>query len=254
MEVFDGKALRLADYERIFRYGVPRVSGTELSRDIARDVAQLAHKHGFRLSHSERHDGWVAAHRDVIVNGTWREYHEHVLDSAPAVGDPHPYSGKGVDGASWEEREVGARVGLVAGHFLTKGRWRGQAQQDHPGDPVDHFQANTIYAHAFGRWAEKFGDGPNLAFVGIDTNLVDERVDVFRGAPLTTAADEVDSYPASGHGGVDVIGSYNGDGRVRATHFGIAPNLHLHSDHKPVLARFRVKPRKDDDEPVHRPA
>lgn len=232
-ETFDTPEQRLNDYEKILKRGYDVITGTELSDDIVARVRNLAQDLGYRLSWGKRHDTWVAVKADRITKNSWQEGAVHVLDSAPAVGDPHPYSAKGIRWASWFDIELGRRVSVGSVHFLTKGRWRGQAQQDKPGDPVDHYKANTIYAHACGDWAREFGKGSAIAFIAGDTNLLDSRVDVFRGAPLTTIGDELKRYANTGHGDIDVWASYDGDAAVRGVSLRVLDDseVRFNSDH-----------------------
>lgn len=242
LEVFDNDAARLDDLEKVLGRGYDFVTGTELTRDVAEKAAEIAKRKGYKLSHGRRHDTWVAVNEKRIKDGSWGEGTVHVLDSAPAVGDPHPYGGRGIRWAEWEDKEIGGLVAVGSIHFLTKGRWKGQAQDDKPHDPIDHYAANTEYAHACGDWAEEHGAGGAIAFVAGDTNLVDQRVDVFRGAPLTTSWDELERYENTGHGNIDVIASYDRDARVRATRVRALDDSEsrFNTDHYLVETTFEV--------------
>jgi hypothetical protein len=73
-----------------------------------------------------------------------------------------------------------------------------------------------VLAQAIGALAEEKGAGNALVFYGGDQNIVDRTYDTFLGqADLTSCWDELQRWENTGHGNIDVIASYDRDGRVR---------------------------------------
>lgn len=68
--------------------------------------------------------------------------------------------------------------------------------------------------------------------------------DTFFGQPLTSAWDELNRHESTGHGNIDVIASYNKDGRVKALDIVALDDkeFFLHTDHFLVEATFQVDP------------
>jgi hypothetical protein len=245
-EVYDALPLRRSDYEKVFSQGVDILTGTEVAQpEIKKVVREVGDKHGFSVFTTKNNaEGFIAFRRELFP-GKMHGGHIPVLESAKAAGDPHPYTAKGITFA-WKESPVLGRVHAATFHMLTNGRWPGQAQQDHPGDPVNHFKANQKYGEALAKWASEAGTGPDISFVNGDTNLLDNRTNVFHDKRLVTVWDELDKHPNTGHGNIDVIASLKSDGRVKAVSARVFDDreLHLNSDHFFIKAVYNVEPVK----------
>jgi hypothetical protein len=133
-------------------------------------------------------------------------------------------------------------MAALTSHYLTMGRFPGQAQIDEPGDPVNHVKENKRLAHALGDAAILHSQGTGISFVSADTNLVDRTNDVFYGKPLTTCWDETKHHPNTGHGNIDVVATVNKDGRVKCKNALVLDDkdLFMHSDHFVVVTKYRV--------------
>ena len=116
-----------------------------------------------------------------------------VLPRSKQTGDPHDYCERGVVWVQFFNKTYGT-ISVAAAHHLVLGDAPGLAQKDEPGDPVDHFAANKKLSRAIGDWARDHSARRTLAFFGGDTNMRDEDVDVFLGAPLTTLWDELKGH------------------------------------------------------------
>jgi hypothetical protein len=71
----------------------------------------------------------------------------------------------------------------------------------------------------------------------------DRKTDTFFVAPMTSAWDELDKYENTGHGPIDVIASYDHDGRVKAKYIRALDDkeFSLHTDHFLIEAGFDVR-------------
>lgn len=240
LQFSDTPAQHTHDTAVIFRRGYDLLGGTEAGAGANNTTAELkrnakANGYGIHFGHGD----WVAWRKDlgkVISKG-----YVKVLESHNAAGDPNPgnYAPKGIP---WVKLDVAGGVGVVtfgASHFLTRGRRPGETL---PG-PLNHFTLNEKLAKAVGAWARRHGKGDALVLWAADTNRVDRDTDVLSGAPLTTAWDELETWPNTGHGNIDVIASYDGDGRVEAVGARSLPDakVPLHTDHYLTEAEFDVR-------------
>ena len=230
----DQKLEDVADvFDRADALGAWWVTGTESGdQPLSGIVKREARRHGFRL-HRNR-GNWIAVRRDKITPGTYRT-------GVVFVAHRDEFEGRGRDRAfpwvKFTNVDVGT-IAVAAGHYPTKGK--------RPGDPNHHI--NRRYAAKLGAWARRHGKGKALAFYQGDQNMPDDKVDTFLGQPLTTCWDELGKYPGTGHGVIDVIASYDKDGRVSCS-WARALNdrqFHQHSDHFHIEAGYdvRVLPRK----------
>lgn len=245
LQYSDTRTQRAEDAETVMSQGADLITGTEAgpgSGNTPEELKRQAKKHGYWFFlPAAPTDCWVAASKELMPKKPATGW-EKVLEGSHAMGDPHRYGPKGI---VWlrGETELG-RISLGAFHGLTKARFHGMERRHKPGDPVDHRAQNMKLGRALGRWATREGKGQALAFVGGDSNLNDKKDDVFFGGPLTTCWDELKSWPNTGHGCIDVIASYDKDGRVsckRARSFNDR-QLHLHTDHFLIRATYEVRP------------
>jgi hypothetical protein len=245
LEVFDTPAQKRHDATKVFTLGSHIITGTEAGPGKGNvshaALADVAERTGYTFWGPAPQDCWVAIRRDFIAPGTKPERGLiPVLKGAEALDDPHRYGPKGLPWVTVETAVGTVTVG--AGHWLTKGRRRHQAQDDRPGDPVDHFAANSKMGKAVAEWATDKAAGRALIFYGADTNLNDRTSDVFRGEPLTTCWDEIGKWPNTGHGPIDVIATYDHDGRVRCRSARTLTDriFYLNADHHTVVATYEV--------------
>lgn len=210
--VYDTVEHRKADFDKLFARGYDIVTWTEAA-DIESQVSDLADKHGYIVNQKGRGDGGAAIKRSLIKPGSLKRDFIHVIDSAPASGDPIPHGSVDITWVEYDDVDLGRHVSVGGGvHALTKGRTPNQLPDS---APVDHYAENTKLVHACGDWAVEQGKGSAIAFLAADSNMNDAKVDVFRGAPLTTCWDELDIHPNTGHGNIDVIASYDADKSVK---------------------------------------
>lgn len=226
-----------------FTRGYDWITGTEAGGKKSADLRVALHRHaranGYRLFIPRRPtDCWIGVSRDLIAGG-WSQHYEPVIPGSSASGDPRKYGPKGVVSVGFDTEDLG-HIGIAAAHYLTRGRRPGPASQS---GPVDRYAENTRLARAIGEWAREAGKGSNLAFYGGDQNIVDRTDDTFRGEPLTSAWDHLGKYENTGHGVIDVIASYDGDGRVtwRSIRALDDRELFLHADHFLVEAVAEVR-------------
>lgn len=189
-------------------------------------------------------DSWVAVDSDRIKKGSWDKGFESAIPGSKALyaeqglPDGLPRWGpKGVVWASFENPDIG-RVSVSAAHYLTKGRSR----KGQPIRGVDHYEWNKMLAAEIGDWAREHGKGKALAFYGGDQNIVDRTDDTFFGQPLTSVWDEIKKYENTGHGNIDVLASYDADGRVEGLRIRALDDEEFfqHSDHFVVEAEWKV--------------
>lgn len=218
-----------ADVDTLFGRGKHILAGTEAggvkSRPLPKLLADAADKHGYRL-HIGRGD-WVAVSRD-LADGGWEAGYEPVLESYEGAGK---HTDRGIPWLGFDTRDLG-RITVGAGHYLTNGRV--------PGDP--NYELNTRYADAIGDWSKEHGKGSDIVLYLGDQNIPDRTYDTFRGHPLTSCWDELEKWENTGHGNIDVIASYDRDGRVEALDCRALDDkeLHLHTDHFVTEAEYRV--------------
>ena len=193
-------------------------------------------------------DCWVAVASERIKKGSWKTGYEFAIPGStslyqkqglPNPGDIQPKWGqRGVIWASFENADIGP-VSVAAAHYLTQGR----SPKGQPIKGVNHYEWNKTLGAEIGDWARKHGKGKGLAFYGGDQNINDKTDDTFFGQPLTSAQDELKKWESTGHGPIDVIASYNGDGRVSAQGVRSLDDKEFfqHGDHFVVEAEFKVE-------------
>lgn len=222
------------DAERVFtrakRRGISWVTGTEAGQAPVRPaIRKFAEENGFYLLVAR--DVWIAIREEHVV-GPISSSFQTVVPNGVGWGHHHDL---GLLAASWKHKEIG-KVSAGVSHFLTRGA--------RPGDT--NYRLNGEIIDAVNKWGRQAGAGAALAFFSGDTNISDKTEDVFRGGPFTTVGDELDTHPGTGHGPIDVIASYNRDGRVKADYLRVLRDnrFPLFTDHFMVEAGFRVNRRR----------
>jgi hypothetical protein len=233
MQYSDTAAQQASDTEKVFARAAARgvwwVTGTEANQlEDSRIFEAGAKAYGYRY-YRKGGDVWVA------------------LDSSRTTGPVTAHWTKVIPGAAGRHPERGVlavsfptalgKVTVLACHYnLTPtARHGGSGPKDNP-----------KLAREIGKQARKHGKGTGLVFYGGDQNLRDERVDTFLGGPLTSAWDELGRHEPT-HGGretIDVIASYDRDGRVKAAYCRSLDDteLKLATDHFLVEAGYDVAP------------
>jgi lysozyme len=235
LQVSDTPEQQKADAKKVFtRFAdADIISGTEAgpASDLAEYLAAEAKEADFRFhKHPGGSDVWIAVNRKLI-KGDWQTDYQPVVD-----GVAGKFAGKGLLTVSFEST-LGRRISVGAAHHMFKGQ--------RPGDP--YYADNLRLTAAIGQWAREAGRGSAIVFYAGDTNTVDRTEDVFHGAPLTTAWDELGRYENTGHGNIDVIASFDPDKGVTAVSCVALDDTELRrfTDHFPVIAVFAVKVPKE---------
>ena len=197
-------------FDRAARRKVAWVTGTEAGEKVLRDALRdQARAHEFRFV--EFKSNWIAVARSMIDKGTWTTETFTVVDNDLTVGAGHDTS---LVVARFTSSELGGPVAVMASHFPRFGRPDAK-------DPAYRLNLrwNQEIADFIGVKAKEYGKGRALVFYGGDQNIPDTRSDTFLGNPLTSLADELNKYPGTGHGPIDVIASYDQDKRVKGSYW-----------------------------------
>lgn len=248
-------------FERAERRKISWITGTEAgpgSGGTAALLTEIGLAHGYklwipRLALGGTIDGWIAVRESSLTSSRWVTEYVPVVEPSKVIyskrginpkGKPR-WGEKGVVYASFDT-EFGRNTVMTA-HYLHKARKPGATYAG-----VNHWQLNKQIGQEIGDLAIATGNGSRLAWYGGDQNMNDGRNhqaqgDTFFGAPLTSCWDELEKWPNTGHGTIDVIASYNGDRRVsflwaRALPDSVVP---LKMDHFLVEADVEIKPPKN---------
>lgn len=225
------------DARAVFDRAVARdyawLTGTEAgsgSGNLTASLHEQAADHGYRFAKPGGGDVWLAVRANLIAGG-WATTFDKVID-----GIAHRYTDKGVSAVEFDAPGLG-HVTVIGGHYITKGRPSGPAEQR------TNLELNRRITIAIGDHARRAGRGSALVFYGGDQNIVDRTDDTFLGQPLTSAWDELGKWENTGHGNIDVIASYDRDGRVKAVDVDTFPDaeFRLASDHYLVEAVYDVR-------------
>lgn len=250
-----------AMFERATRRKIAGITGTEAGpgADItSAELLRIGKDAGYRVwvpsaqkagKSGTSTDCWIAVRRDLIDSGWTRGFIPTIPGSEELYANQKPpvapkgkprWGPKGIVWATFTNKRLG-RITLGAGHYLTKGQ-----RPNKPLNGIDHFDWNRRMGVAIGDFARAKGKGSGIVFYGGDQNMIDRTEDTFFGSPLTSAWDEMDRYENTGHGNIDVIASYDHDGRVVAQGVRALDDTEwsLHTDHFPVEAEYRVSPLK----------
>lgn len=257
MQHGDSLAQQKKDANKLFDYAVDKqvawITGTEAgpgSKGLPEALDEIGRKHGFAVyvPVENRDDAWIAVNKKIIQGRTERKYYPVLPGANKYKGATRKWGPKGVVRYSFANKALAGPEGMVtllAGHYLPGGRRPGKASQ-HGG--VNHYDENEKIAREFGKRAREFGKGSSVVFVGADVNMNDSKADqsqgdVFFGAPITTLGDELKYYPNTGHGPIDVMGTYDADGRVTARSLKVLDDkkMFLRGDHFLVHGIVRVE-------------
>ena len=238
MQFSDNTRQKKSDAKKIFARAIKRhvawVSGTEAglkdSADLRKALQEQATRSGYRFF--AKSDVWVAVSKLLITKGSWDQGFIKTLESG--TGSQH-FSDRGL---LWVEftSEAYGQVSVGVAHYMT----HGQQPRD------EYYNANTKLTRAIAEWGKEHGKGRKLAFYAGDQNINDRENDTFRGAPFTSLADELKDPQNTGHGSIDVIASYDQDGRVKGKYWRVLDDseFKLNTDHFACEGGYEVRPVK----------
>lgn len=258
LQFSDSNKQKTHDIEKLFGRAVDLryawITGTEAGPGAGNqgdELIRVGRESGYRVWVPEaqgkgiaKHtDCWIAVRED-LVRGNWKRGYEHVIPGSAQFEDEMDLKGKrwgpkGLVHVSFDSHPQLGRISVGAAHYLTGARF--------PSSPF--WDLNKKLAETIGDWAKKVGKGKNLAFYGGDQNMADSKNDqaqgdTFMGERLTSAADELEKWRNTGHGPIDVIASYDADGRVKALRWNVLDDkkFFLHTDHFLCEAVYQVEP------------
>lgn len=247
-----------SDIEKIFarakKRGVKIITGTEAgpgAGNIGKELLRVGKANGYLMwvpsavkgasaAEGGTTDCWIAVEKAFVTGGKFKtKGFDPVIPGsrslyAKAGIDPESFPRWGTKGlvrVSFDSALGEIHVG--AGHYLTKARHPNAVTKG-----VDHWAWNEKLADHISQWAVESGKGSALVFYGGDQNMADSRNkepqgDTFFGGPLTSLGDELERWPNTGHGPIDVFATYDRDGRVEAAYWRSLndKDFPLHGDH-----------------------
>jgi hypothetical protein len=235
LQFSDPTVQKVADANRVFARAKARnvrwITGTEGWEKDSRVALHAAAKaNGYSLWIAPGQDAWIAVQHSFVVGKLETFAGPVIVD-----GKAHHFTNKKVTSVTFKTAELGT-ITVIACHLLTKG--------DPSRPPAELLAQNKKLSKAIGDHARLKGKGLNLVFYGGDQNIQDRRTDTFLGAPLTSLWDELKTWPSTGHGTIDVIASYDLDGRVKGESCKALSDrdFALFTDHYLVEGSFRVRP------------
>lgn len=266
MQFKDSDKQHSHDIEKIFAHAVDRrwawVTGTEAgpgAGNTGQELVRVAREADYRpwvpeeqaKSSGRATDCWIAVRED-LVDSNWEQGFEPAIPGSSQLyeeagmdknGFPK-WGPKGLVRVGFDNDRFG-RFNVGAAHYLTGAR--------SPSEPdvksVDHWKWNKKLAGVIGDWAKEVGKGNGLAFYAGDQNMADSKNyqpqgDTFMGEPLTSLADELKKWRNTGPGPVDIIASYNKDGRVTGQDFVVLDDkdFFLNTDHFLLEGTYLVEP------------
>lgn len=220
------------DARAIFRRGYAWITGTEAGETPTQTILRdTAHDAGYTFD--EYKSNWISVRKNLMMPGTFMHDAVTVVDNDLTVGAGHDTS---LMWTRFENEKLGSLT-VMCSHYPRFG------QPDNP-DPAQrvNLQYTKAIAHAIGDKARQFGSGKPLVFYGGDQNIPDGISDTFFGEPMTSTWDELGMFQHS-RGPIDVIATYNYDGRVSVVSSKVLTDqdLYLYGDHPLIEAVIDVK-------------
>ena len=258
LQFSDSDKQHTKDIEKIFRRAVDLkyawITGTESgpgAGNTGDELIRVGREAGYRMWVPEaqgkgiaRHtDCWIGVRKDLIV-GDWERGYDQVIPGSGQLEDEMDLDGKrwgpkGLVRVGFDSLPEIGRVNVGAAHYLTDARF----------PTSKYWDLNKKLAERISEWAREVGKGKNLAFYGGDQNMADQRNnqpqgDTFFGGPLTSISDELKKWKNTGHGPIDLIASYDADGRVKGVRWNVLNDkkFFLHTDHFLCEAVYTVDP------------
>lgn len=223
------------DSDVILKRGYPWITGTEVGEtDNWRILQAAAHRYGYTIRRYK--SNWIAVQNKIIKTGTFRYGVKTVVDNDLVAGRGHDTNYLWV---SFTHKTKGiGKISVVCSHYPTKG----VPSAKDPSRRINLRWTRKI-ALAVSAIVARLGKGGNLAFYGGDQNIPDNLNDTFFGGPLTSCWDEVGKHPNTGHGNIDVIASYDGDGRVKCVDARVFTDkqVFLYADHYLIEADYEIR-------------
>lgn len=214
------------DAKTLFKFAVAHslrvVGGTEAADpSVWEPLRTEAEAAGYVI---RRHEScWVAVQRHKIVGMKSVDSGYIEVVKTNEGQSQHDHGSRGIAWMQWEDEDFGT-VTYGVMHQLTQGR--------RPGEP--NYRLNKRFGAAASDFAKKFGAGAMICFLAGDMNMSDKNLDVFHGAPFTSAMDELQEWPDTHKvGPIDTVGSFDGDRRVTwetVTVYNDA-KVYFHDDH-----------------------
>ncbi len=231
-----------AVFQLAWEQGAWFVDGTEAgsaegNHDLRDALRLAAGKHGFHI-YNNKYGDWVAGNNKYLEGYIQNYGGPYIPASTGLTAGQGGYGPRGITslGGFDKARKLG-RITMGVCHYLTrKSITAGEI-------------SNIPLVNGIADFGKKFGGGSKIVFLGADTNMRDDELDVFFGRPFTTAADELDFHPKtlgtdSRHGSaVDIIASYDYDSRVTCESWRVLDDsrLKLYTDHFVTEAVYSVR-------------
>jgi hypothetical protein len=238
MQFSDTDKQQQADANKIFatarKKGVRWITGTEAGpgSNLATYLRDAAEANNYRIFRGLGQDAWIAVAKETIVDNSWQQ------DAGDVVvdGKGGRYTSKSVPVVSYTDTVFGPNA-VGASHYLTKGRPGAKPPYD------QNVEENNALADEVGARAKEYGKGKRKFWYGGDQNIVDRTEDTFFGQPLTSCWDELQRWENTGHGNIDVIATYDGDGKVTCKSATVLDDgeFKLHTDHWLVEAVYTIQ-------------
>lgn len=232
MQYSDTEKQKKYDAAKIFDKGYDGITGTEAGEQpLTRILRVAAYEAGYTFL--EYKSNWVSIHKSLILPGSYVRHAKTLVDNDRTAGPGHDTN---VVGVTVKTKRLG-EWSLLCSHLNTKGRPDGKPEYR------VNLDENREAMRGIGDLADVLGAGRKLCFYGGDQNIVDKDNDTFFGEDFTSAWDELRRYENTGHGNIDVIASYDHDGRVEAKYIRALDDKeqHMFTDHFVVEAGFKVK-------------
>lgn len=226
LQFSDSLKQRQSDAKKIFArakaHNIAWITGTEaFEASTFAALKKEAAATGYIVRRNANQDSWVAVRKD-LVKGKITVHYDRVIK-----GKAKKHTAKGGFGISFEST-LGVKVGILAGHLLTKGR---------PGAKDPAYKVNVATNRAimksYGKIAKALRSEGAIVFYGGDQNI-SAKGNSFLGQPFISAWRELKKYPKTHAAGcIDMVAYYD-DVRVRwvgGRRFGDKTAMGLHSDH-----------------------
>jgi len=245
MQFSDSVAQHKSDAKKVFDRAVEKdvwaMTGTEAgvnkrNHDLHDALVAEAKSHGFFIQAHPTGE-WVALNRKHLTNFK-KGFEGPFIQGTAGSGRDASEGAHAPRGVAWASGTAKSfrlgRLTFGSAHYLTN---RSEAVSG----------SNQPLINGIANWARQAGKGANVVFLGADTNTNDKRGDVFNGKPLTSISDELKKWPPTlgTTTYIDVIASYDHDGRVRAKSYNVYNDKQfpLATDHYLLDAVYEITER-----------